>query len=141
MDKIEINIDGDTLVTLEEEFGEDKSSKIADTIKDAISLYVKARELKAISDEKIKEIVVEAEDLLAPILAITEIEKMKFLGIGTLAYKIDPESHSFDKTVLKQTLALSGVSAVIIAKAMKAADIVTQKEPYKITFTKEKKKK
>ncbi len=141
MDKIEINIDGDTLVTLEEEFGEDESLKVADTIKDAISLYVKARELKAISDEKIKEIVMEAEDLLAPILAITGIEKMKFLGIGTLAYKINPESHKFDKPLLKQTLALSGVSAVIIAKAMKAADIITKKDPYKITFTKEKKKK
>jgi hypothetical protein len=110
-----------------------------DQVTTGINLFLTARALKTKTDAKIAEIIQEAEDILLPILAISELERMTFPGAGRLDYDDDPKSKKFDKPLLQTTLLESGVSAAVIAKAMKAANVVSDaKEPYKITFTKEK---
>ena len=126
-----------------DEESEKKLEAVSDTaieeVRMATELYLTARALEGQSKERAAELVQEANDIMLPLLSIAELTRIMLPGAGRVDYDDDPKSKKFDKEILQTTLLESGVSAKVIAKAMKAANTVSDaKEPYKITFTKEK---
>jgi len=110
-------------------------------VEKAVKLFVTARVIGAKADAEIKKLTDKANEMLYPLLFMTELEKMSFKGVGTVTFKQNVDSHKFDKGVLKTTLAENGVPADIIKKSMDAADIITGTKDYQIIFTKERAKK
>ncbi len=126
-----------------DEESKEKLEAVSDTAIDevytATELYVAARALEGKSKEKAAAMIQEANDIMLPLLSMAELTRIMLPGAGRVDYDDDPKSKSFDKEILQTKLLELGVSASVIAKAMKAANIEKDaKEPYKITFTKEK---
>ncbi len=118
------------------------SEEAIEDITKAVEIYLTVRALEAKTKAKAAQLVEEADDLLFPHLATTDIEQIKLPGAGRIDFDDDPISKGFDKEVLQTTLLESGVTAKVIAKAMKAAKTEKPaKVDYVIKFTKESKKK